>query len=250
MPAREVSLTFLGTADAFHSGNRASSSYLLQVGTVPILIDCGPTTPLALKKAGQDPRQIQAVLQTHFHGDHILGLPMLLLHHQILGGTPEGLTVFGPVGTRERVLKIYELVYESSAKRLEETPHLVHWVNMVPGLRRELPGGAGTVEAFLVRHSPEAVGYRLEVAGRRVVFTGDTRWDPALARYTKGADLLVIDCTALHTPIGDHLAYDEIREHEEELGADRIILSHMGEEVVATDELEFEKATDGLLIEL
>jgi ribonuclease BN (tRNA processing enzyme) len=250
MPIASVNLTFLGTADAFHSGNRRSSSYLLRVGEAVIVVDCGPTTPLALKTVGTDPSHVHAILQTHFHGDHLLGLPMLLLHHQVLGGPPGGLKVYGPPGTRERVLKIYELVYERSAERLQEMPELVDWLSITANHPRQLPLGAGTAQAFEVLHSPEAVGYRVEVAGRTIVFTGDTRWDERLVEHTRGADLLVIDCTSLHTPIGDHLAYDEILEHADDLGAQRIILSHLGQEVIDRAELELEMASDGLSLEL
>src|ERR1700738_3048880 len=108
---KPVSVTFVGTGDAFNSGGRRSSSYLVTAGDTRLLVDCGPTTPHALKQLGTDASLVNAVLQTHFHGDHVLGLPMLLLHHQILGGPPGGLTVFGPAALEDLTLDIYARVY-------------------------------------------------------------------------------------------------------------------------------------------
>jgi ribonuclease BN (tRNA processing enzyme) len=247
-----VSITFLGSGDAFHSGGRRSSSYLVQVRGIAIVIDCGPTTPYALRACGTAPGGVHALLQTHFHGDHVLGLPMLILHQQYLGGPPGGLAVFGPAGLEELVMQVYGLVYPGAAGKLRgDRSRRVRWNVLRPGSTAKLPGGAGTVSAHPVSHNPESLGYRLEVAGRIVAFTGDTRWDDRLPELTRGADLLVIDCTSYAARHGDHLQYREIVEHREDLGADRIILSHLGSDVLANARrLALERARDGLVVRL
>jgi ribonuclease BN (tRNA processing enzyme) len=246
-----VSVTFLGTGDAFHAGGRRSSSYLVTSGEVRVLIDCGPTTPHALHSLDVNPGTINAVLQTHFHGDHVLGLPMLLLHHQILGGPPGGLTIFGPPALEALVYDIYVRVYGKTAKKLREKPEVARFQTAHENVPLKLPGDIGAVTAFPVSHNPESRGYRLDIDGRTLIFTGDTKWDDRLTDAVRGADLLVIDCTWLDEAIGDHLSYAQILEHRDDLPAERIILSHLGPEMHATDRvLELECAFDGMVIDV
>ena len=250
MSTASVCVTFLGTGDAFNSGARRSSSYLVAAGDTRLVVDCGPTTPHALKALGADPGHVHAVLQTHFHGDHVLGLPMLLLHQQILGGPPGGLSILGPPELKALTMDIYSRVYGRTAQRLEEKPEVARFVPMAPGTPHLLADGTH-IEAFPVTHNPESIGYRITAHGRTLAFTGDTRWDDRLTQLADGADLLVIDCTFLDEAIGDHLSYQQIVEHRDQLPAKRIVLSHFGPDMASTTrKLEFERAHDGLVIEL
>ena len=149
-----VSLTFIGTGDAFNSGGRRSSSYLVTAGEMRLVIDCGPTTPHGLKALGVDPGHVNAVLQTHFHGDHVLGLPMLLLHQQVLGVRPGGLAVVGPPELEKLTMDIYALVYGRSAEKLKQTPEVAHFVPARVGEPITLAGGTHT-EVCGVTHNPE-----------------------------------------------------------------------------------------------
>lgn len=245
-----VSLTFIGTGDAFNSGGRRSSSYLVTAGDTRLVIDCGPTTPHGLKALGVDPGHVNAVLQTHFHGDHVLGLPMLLLHHQILGGRPGGLAVIGPPELEQLTIDIYARVYGRTAERLKQTPEVAHFVTARPGEPITLADGTH-IDVFGVTHNPESIGYRIQIAGRTLAFTGDTKWDDRLTALADGADVMVIDCTWLDDAIGDHLSYKEILAKRDLLPAKRILLSHFGPEMCATTrKLELDRAHDGLVIEI
>ena len=68
-----VSITFIGTGDAFNSGGRAHQSILLCSDNFKMLIDCGSNTLLRLQQMNINPNDIDAVLFTHFHADHFLG---------------------------------------------------------------------------------------------------------------------------------------------------------------------------------
>jgi ribonuclease BN (tRNA processing enzyme) len=72
-------IVFVGTGDAFNSGGRRNSAIGARAGH-PILLDCGPTLG-GLKELGIDPLEIDAIALSHFHGDHIAGVPFLLLDY-------------------------------------------------------------------------------------------------------------------------------------------------------------------------
>ena len=68
-------LHVLGCGDAFGSGGRHQSGYLFEASDRLFLLDCGPTTLLAMKRAGFAPRRLDAIILSHLHGDHFGGIP-------------------------------------------------------------------------------------------------------------------------------------------------------------------------------
>ena len=73
-----MKLTFLGTSSMIPTKDRNPSSILLTDKNENILIDCGEGTQRQLRKIGVSPTKITKILITHWHGDHILGLPGLI----------------------------------------------------------------------------------------------------------------------------------------------------------------------------
>src|SRR5437016_5358437 len=73
-----MKLLFLGTSAAVPSAQRSHVSFVLWT-TQPSLIECGPTVPWQLARLGIDHGEIEDVFVSHVHGDHSLGLPMLVM---------------------------------------------------------------------------------------------------------------------------------------------------------------------------
>ena len=73
---------FIGSGDSFASGGRFQTCILVDADGYRFLIDCGATSLIPLKRAAIDPGSIDAVLLTHFHGDHSGGVPYLILDGQ------------------------------------------------------------------------------------------------------------------------------------------------------------------------
>ena len=71
-------ITFLGTSDQIPSRSRNHTSILLTYEGENILIDCGEGTQRQFRKANLNPCKITKILISHWHGDHVLGLPGLL----------------------------------------------------------------------------------------------------------------------------------------------------------------------------
>jgi ribonuclease Z len=95
-----IKLTFLGTSDAVPSIERNSTSILLEYKNENILIDCGEGTQRQFRKAKLNPCKVTRILITHWHGDHILGIPGLL-QTLSFSGYNKTLFIYGPKGTKK-----------------------------------------------------------------------------------------------------------------------------------------------------
>src|SRR3974390_307635 len=93
---------FIGSGDAFGSGGRFNTCFLVSGPGCLLVIVCGAPSLVALKRAAVDPASIDAVVVSHLHGDHFGGLPFLLLDGQFSRRT-RPLTVAGPPGTARRL---------------------------------------------------------------------------------------------------------------------------------------------------
>ena len=77
-------LTIVGSGDAFGSGGRFNTCFMVEAACHTILIDCGASSLVAVRSLQIEPNSIDGVLLSHLHGDHFGGLPFLLLDSQFL----------------------------------------------------------------------------------------------------------------------------------------------------------------------
>lgn len=97
-----VKITFLGTADAIPSKERNHTAILLNYEEENILIDCGEGTQRQFRKADLNPGKITRILISHWHGDHVLGIPGLL-QTLAFSGYNKTLYIYGPKGTKKYI---------------------------------------------------------------------------------------------------------------------------------------------------
>ena len=243
-----VRLRFVGSGDAFSSGGRFQACFHLNGGTEPLLIDCGATSLVALKREAIDPASIGWIALSHLHGDHFAGIPWLILDGQFSGRT-RPLTIAGPPGAEQRLAALFEAAYPGATGadrpfgiRVIETPE------RVPAAL-----GPATVTPFKVVHGSGAPSYalRIEYADRVIAYSGDTEWTDALIEAAQGADLFVCECNFFDKRVPGHLDYRTLVENRARLDCERIVLTHMGDDMLAhLDEVEMEAAEDGLVIDL
>ncbi|MEO8603764.1 MAG: MBL fold metallo-hydrolase [bacterium] len=242
-------MRFLGTGDAFNARARCHASYLVTAPSATVMLDCGPSTLLAMQRDGISVEAIDAVLISHLHGDHFAGLPFLFLSWIFETPRTRPLTIVGPPGTEARVHELFRAMYRDvSARTLAFEVHYVE----VAGSVRITVGGVDLLP-FAVPHQPTEVslGYRLTVDGKVVLYSGDTGWTEALVTQSQGTDLFICECCFFETRVDFHLDYPRIVENRARLGCRRLVLTHIGREVLAhRDQLTEQLATDGLVVEL
>jgi len=211
-------------------------------------MDCGASSLIAMKRAGVDPGGIGAVLLSHLHGDHFGGVPFLILDGQFSRRT-RPLIIAGPPGTRARVEAAMEALFPGSTSVARR--FAVEFVELPP--RAVAAVGPVSVTGFPVEHASGAPPYALRVqwGGRVVAYSGDTEWTESLVEAASGADLFVCEAYTYETPRRYHLDFRTLAAHRERLGCRRLVLTHMGPEMLARRvESDAECAEDGLVIAL
>lgn len=102
-----MQITFLGTSSMVPTKERNQIAVFLSYGAEGILFDCGEGTQRQFKIAGLSLTKVTKILISHWHGDHVLGLPGLM---QTLSSTDYTgkLEIYGPLGTKKRMEKMFE----------------------------------------------------------------------------------------------------------------------------------------------
>ena len=221
-----IDVTLLGCGGMLPLPHRALTSFYVRHNGHALLIDCGEGTQTAIRAAGQKFKPIDVILITHFHADHIAGIPGLLLTMGNDGRTAP-VTIYGPVGLSK--------IVESLCVIAPEIPFPV-MVCELSGAHTQFKCIGLTVDAFSLEHRVPCYGYgftlerkgkfnskrakelgipvaawnRLQrgetverfapgdVMGERrkglkFLYATDTRPVPAIAEFGREADLLMLE---------------------------------------------------------
>src|SRR5438270_4366011 len=199
-----VRLRFLGSGDAFASGGRLQTCFHLEGGREPMLIDCGATALVALKRERIDPASIGSVVLSHLHGDHFGGLPWLILDGRFANRSSP-LVVAGPPGSEERVQQAFEALYPGALGAGFQFE--LSFVELAERRRCEL--GHAAVVPFAAVHGSGAPSYalRIEYGGKMIAYSGDTQWTDSLIHASRGADLFICECNFFDKQVPGHLDY-------------------------------------------
>jgi ribonuclease BN (tRNA processing enzyme) len=247
MPDAPMQVRVLGCGDAFGSGGRFQTCFLISSQGLRFLVDCGATSVVAMHRYGIDRGGIDFILLTHLHGDHMGGVPFFVLDSHFSVRRTRPLLVAGPPGTRARLREVMEAFFPGSPAMalrfpLEVTEYTLEQPNRIAGLR---------VTPYEVVHPSGAppTALRIESDGRSIAYSGDTQWAPGLIRAADGTDLLLLECNGYDKRLPNHLDLGTLLEHKNELRSRRIVLTHMGEEMLThRDQVPWECAEDGMTL--
>ena len=148
-----LDICLLGTGGMMPLPHRWLTSLMARYNGTDILIDCGEGTQIAMKEKGWSPKPIDVICFTHFHADHISGLPGMLL---TMGNAErkEPLTLIGPKGLTKVVnsLRVIapELPFEISCVEITEPEQSFSFQNF-------------RIEAYRVNHNVVCYGYNIAV---------------------------------------------------------------------------------------
>jgi ribonuclease BN (tRNA processing enzyme) len=242
-------LQVLGCGDAFGSGGRFHTCFHVSAGSASFLVDCGASSLIAMRRFGVDPNTIRTVLISHLHGDHFGGLPFLLLDAQFVSRRTTPLTIAGPPTLSARLQALRETMFPGSTESdlgfpldiVELAPQVTAQVNDV------------SITAYPVRHPSGAPSYalRCQVGHQTLCYSGDTEWIPVLVDAARDADLFIAECYTFNRSVPFHTSWMNLREHLPEIGAKRVLLTHMSTDMLEQVAIDgAERAEDGMVLEI
>jgi ribonuclease Z len=211
----------LGSACAV-ADERHEHAYLAVAGQHgAVLLDCAGQALVRLRRVGLDVESLSDIVLTHFHPDHVYGLPVVIME-MWLCGRKQPLRVHGPAHCIERTV------------RLMEDHGLPEWPSVYPIAFQAVEARAGApvvetadfrITASPVQHMVPTLGVRIEdkETGRVVTYSSDTRPCPAIIELGRGADLLIHEATGEHAW---HSSAAQAGETARWAGAKRLALIH------------------------
>ncbi|HLD86724.1 MAG TPA: MBL fold metallo-hydrolase, partial [Candidatus Nanoarchaeia archaeon] len=152
-----MEIVFLGTSSMVPTKERNQSGVFLRYGTHGLLFDCGEGIQRQFKVAGLKITSVTKVIITHWHGDHVLGLPGLV---QTLSAvdSQKSLEIYGPKGTKERIEHLFKaFVFDKDID--------LKVVEVSEG--KFFDSGEFTLEALPMEHGIETLGYSFVEKDRR-----------------------------------------------------------------------------------
>jgi ribonuclease Z len=238
-------LIILGSSAAIPSQTHANSHMAFKGNKGVVLVDCSGTQILRLERAGIDIEEVSDIILTHFHPDHVGGVPLLLMNMWLLG--------------RQEALRIYGLHH--CLERLEDMMSSYHWDNWpgffpvafhrLPERERVFVLEHGELQFFSspVRHVVPTIGLRFEFreGEKTVVYSSDTEPCESIVRLAQGADVLI------HEAGGEMVGHSSARQAgsvAQEANVGRLMLIHYPTREGNTEELlaEAQDAYDGEVV--
>ncbi|MBU8877377.1 MBL fold metallo-hydrolase [Bacillus sp. FJAT-29790] len=176
-----MKLTVIGCWGGYSKANEASSGYLLEHEGFQLLIDCGSAVLSKMQNFLQ-PEQLNSVILSHYHPDHIADIGVLQharLIQGFLGKEMECLPIYGHASDE---LEFSKLTYKNITMGIAYQPD------------QPLTIGPFKVQFLQTDHPVPCFAMRFEVEGKSLVYTADTSYKEEFVPFSAGADLLVCEC--------------------------------------------------------
>ncbi|AQV96974.1 MBL fold metallo-hydrolase [Cupriavidus necator] len=216
-------VTLLGTGTPVPSATRAGYSTLVEAGGQKLVFDFGRDVAVRLWQLRIPLGSLDAHFLTHFHSDHLVGLPDLWLTGWLrppYGRRDKPMALYGPAGTRALADGMRQAFATDIATRHKDEGSALTGItidahDVAPGVVYEKNGVR--VTAFENDHGDNirpSYGYRIDYRGRVVVLSGDTRFSPAVVAQARDADVLVHCVTLIPDALlASNPAYRAIYDH-------------------------------------
>jgi len=182
-----MEIIFLGTGVAIPQHGRVQSGVLVKLEERPLLIDCGSGVLNRLPETDISHTEVDTVLLSHLHLDHVADLVCLLKANWLRGKTD--MRVYGPEGTEDwfsRVIGAYEYLLDEIDVNITE---------ILPGKEFTPEGFDCEVSCTAGVHSVPALAYRVTAEDGEFVYSGDTEPCRDIMDLAAEADLLIHECS-------------------------------------------------------
>ena len=203
-----LSAAVCGSRSPLPSPGRAETCILITAGDDLFVVDIGDGSNDNLRSWNINFRDIEAVLITHLHSDHIADLPGLHQNAWVVGERSSKLKVFGPEGIDQFTQGIEMAYAHDYVFRNEHHGDLIAPLQFAGFDTRVIDlnnpvifdNGELKITAFKVIHEPiePALGFRFEYKGRSIVISGDTSYTQTVIDNSMNADVLFHEAQANH----------------------------------------------------
>ena len=211
-----LNVTLLGTGDPVPRVDRFGPAILVEAGSQRLLFDAGRGVSQRLVQLDIPLSALDAVFITHFHSDHLSGLPDLWLTGWLpppWGRRVEPMRVIGPEGMADILRHLHQAFDPDIQIRIVDEQLPPEGIEFdVEEFSADGPvfdEDGVRVTAFAVDHGQyikPSYGYRVDYADRSVVLSGDTRFDENLIEAARGVDVIIHEVAAAREEL---LAFDD-----------------------------------------
>lgn len=212
----------LGSAAALPSAKRENTYLVVRDAHSAVLVDCAGSPIQRLQEVGVNPVDLDGLIITHHHPDHIYGVPALILGLWLLG-RKDSLHIYGPLKGVASVASLMEILDAGDWPRLFSTTfHAVQLTENFPVMETS----DFLIHATPVAHMVACIALRFtsKKTGRVMVYSSDTEPCESLVRLGRGADLLLHEATG---PEKGHSTAAQAGAMGRLMGAKRLVLVHL-----------------------
>lgn len=222
----------LGTGAGAAGPERTTTMLAFESSGRALVVDCGGDVVQRLLQAGIGADDVEGMIVTHEHPDHVSGFPLFMEKIWLLGRR-RPIPVYGIAPALAQARRLWEAF--PSAAGWEGVPEIRwHEVALEEGAP-VLSDARWRVTASPGTHGVPVIGLRVEevASGAVCAYSCDTSKSPAIAALARGAALLVHEATG--TPQGGHTTYREAAEVARDAGAAKLVLVHLPPGVTEDD---------------
>ena len=236
----------IGSGNAFGDGVRFQTCYHVNWNKRNILIDCGATSSIGLKRCKKDIDKIDVIFITHLHGDHFGGLPYLLLEKSLFRNENEKrLKIYGPQGLLEKFRTLQEALYPGTLELVEKAIILEEYHSNFVWEGFEI-----SIYKMLHSELSNPHGFKISLNDKVLSFTGDSAWCESHISLAENADLFITECYDFNSDTPGHLNYEVLVSNLNKLKAKSIVLTHPGPDLLRNQKyLKIPLIEDGETIE-
>jgi len=232
-----MKLHVLGSGSCLVAQKRTSSGYLIETSDSLVMLDTGTGTTKTMREKGFSTRELDAIVNTHRHPDHVSDLVPIIQDKVVRSFSEEepNLTLYGP---EDHIHYVKDRMHHEMREHWEDFNEKFGFRIDVKELNKTDEIAGLKVESFYAEHGPEdfnCVSLKLSEE-KTVFFTGDTDYFEGLAENASGADMIVADCSKPDELKSEgHMTPSECAKVAQKADVETLVLSHLYPEAEESD---------------